>query len=175
MDFLQQLNVWAKGDALQGKIMVGTGLLLALALPFLFKKEYPLFNGMFIPICLLVLVNLGYGGFLLYSRPKHVESISKLYQQNPRETVKKELQKARTDNKNYTLLKPIWAMLIIISALAFFFINNEYFKGASLGMICLSVGFLLIDTFLHYRLIPYLELTMDAVFSLSGVQIICDR
>lgn len=161
MDFLQQLNVWAKGDALQGKIMVGTGLLLALALPLLFKKEYPLFNGMFIPVCLLVLVNLGYGGFLLYSRPKHVAITSQLYQQNARETVQTELQKAQTDNKNYTLLKPIWTVLIIISVLAFFFINNEYFKGASLGMICLSVGFLLIDTFLHYRLKPYLDMLVN--------------
>jgi hypothetical protein len=110
MDFLQGLNLWAKGDALQGKIMVGIGLLLVLALPFLFKSEYTLVKGMLIPICLLMIANLGYGSFLLYSRPKHIATTTKLYQQNPQETIQKEPNKAQTDNKSYAVIRQIWAL-----------------------------------------------------------------
>lgn len=162
MDFLQGLNSWAKGDALQGKIMVGIGLLLILTLPFLFKSEYTLVKGMLIPLCLLTIANLGYGSFLLYSRPKHIEITTKLYRQNPRETTQRELSKMQTDNKSYAVIRQIWAVVIIVSVLAFFLFQNEYFKGVSLGLLCLSAAFLLLDTFLHYRLKPYLEILISS-------------
>jgi len=163
MYFLQGLNSWAKGDALQGKIMVGIGLLLVLTLPFLFKSEYTLLKGMLIPLCLLTIANLGYGSFLLYSRPKHIEITTELYQRDPQKAIQKELDKMQVDNKSYTVIRQIWAVVIIVSVLAFFTLQNEYFKGLCLGLLCLSVVFLLLDTFLHYRLRPYLEFLANSI------------
>ncbi|SHL10197.1 hypothetical protein SAMN05444407_102245 [Chryseobacterium contaminans] len=152
MDFIQELNLWTKGDVFQGKVMVGLGLLLVLTIPLLSKKENTLSNGMLIPISLLLLVNLGYGSYLLYSRPKHLELVTGSFHINPKEALQAELAKMQADNKNYARLKPIWAVLIIVSVIASFLIKNDYYKGISLGLLCLSVGFLLIDSFLHHRL-----------------------
>lgn len=62
MEFLQELSIWTKGDALQGKIMVGIGLILVLCLIFGFKYENPLLKGMFnLP------ANSGYSGVWKFS------------------------------------------------------------------------------------------------------------
>lgn len=158
MEFLPTLNLWAKGDAIQGKFMIGFGLLLALCLFFIFKSQNTFFKGMLIPICIITLVCLGYGSFLTYSRPQHIKTTTELYQQNPKETLQKELTKAQTDAKNYGNLIPIWAILIVLTLVAYFIINNEYYKGLSIGFLCLFVGFLLIDSILHHRLKPYLQI-----------------
>ena len=163
MEFLQGLSVWAKGDALQGKIMVGVGLLLALLLPFLIKSQNRIFNGMLIPICLLLIANLGYGSYLLYSRAKHIATTTELYKQNPQETIQKELTKMQADSKSYTMIKRVWVVLIVIAVVAFIFLKNDYFKGLALGFLCLSVSFLLLDTFLHQRLKPYVEILINSM------------
>jgi hypothetical protein len=162
MSFIPYTKEWVKGEILQGKVMVVAGLLLVLCLFFIFKNENTVLKGMFMPIALLMVLNLGYGSFVLYSRPKHLEVISKLYQQNRQEAIQKELIKAQADNKNYTTIKPIWAIFIVTSTIIFFFIKNEYYKGLTLGLIFLFVSFLLIDTLLHHRLKPYLEVLIKS-------------
>jgi len=152
MEFLQELSIWTKGDALQGKIMVGIGLILVLCLIFGFKYENPLLKGMFIPICLLTAASLGYGSFLTYSRAKHLNTVTEQYRHNPKETVKMALGKAQSDHKIYIILKIVWSALLILSVLIFLFTVKEYYKGLILGLFCLFVGFLLIETFLHSRL-----------------------
>ncbi|MCW3160170.1 hypothetical protein [Chryseobacterium oryctis] len=163
MEFLRALTVWAKGDAQQGKIMLGIGLLLVLFLYLILKSENQLLNGMLIPVGLLLIGNLGYGSYLLYSRAKHIATTTELYQQNPKETIQKELTKMQADSKSYTMIKRVWAVLIVISVIAFFFLKNDYFKGLALGFLCLSVSFLLLDTLLHQRLKPYVEILTNSI------------
>lgn len=164
MSLITYTKEWVKGEILQGKVMVVAGLLLILFLFFIFKNENTVLKGMFIPIALLMVLNLGYGSFVLYSRPKHLEVISKLYQQNKQKAIQKELIKVQADNRNYTIIKPIWAMFIIASTIIFFFIKNEYYKGLALGLIFLFVSFLLIDSLLHHRLKPYLEALIKSTY-----------
>lgn len=161
MDFGQQLQVWAKGDALQGKIMIGIGLVLTLFLLFTLKGNNSLLKGMLIPLSLLAIINLGYGGFLAFSRPKHMQTTTELYQKQATQIIQKELNKSKKDNKNYSNLKPIWTALIVVSLGLFFLFAKEYYKGLSLGLGALFFGFLLIDTLLHQRLKPYLNTLQD--------------
>jgi len=158
MDFEQRLRTWANGDSLQGKIMLGIGILLAIYLAFIYSSEAPLLRGMFIPIVLLMIITLGYGGFLAFSRPKHITTTLESYQQQKEQTIEKELKKAQTDNKNYTMLKPIWTILVVVSIILYFVLSQEYYQGLCLGLAELFIGAFLIDNFLHRRLQPYLSL-----------------
>ena len=161
MDFIQQLQVWAKGDALQGKIMLGIGIVLAIGLIFILRSDQPMLRGMLIPIGLLLIANLGYGGFLTFSRPSHIQSTIELYNQNPVQAVNKELAKAETDHKSYSTLKPIWVVLIVVAIVLYFVLSGAYYKGLSIGLAGMFLGTLLIDGFLHQRLKPYLEVLRE--------------
>ena len=161
MDFIQQLQVWAKGDALQGKIMVGIGIVIAICLIFILRSDQSMLRGMLIPMGLLLVANLGYGGFLSFSRPNHIQSTIELYNQNPAQAVGKELAKAETDHKSYSALKPIWAVLIVVAIVLYFVLSSAYYKGLSIGLAGMFLGTLLIDGFLHQRLKPYLAVLRE--------------
>ena len=156
MDFLKQLKIWANGDALQGKIMATAAILTGLVLIFILNNDQVFLNGMIIPLSLLLIANLGYGSFLLFSRPKHLITTQNLYKENSKEAIKKELEKAMNDHKAYSILQYVWIGLMIVSVVLWFVLSGEYYKGLSIGLIIMSIGGFLIDTFLHRRLKPYL-------------------
>lgn len=157
MDFNQQLQTWAKGDANQGRLMFVFGILLGVILYFLIVSDLPLYKGMRIPTALLCVANLFYGGFLAFSRPKHILSAQESYSKNPKETLQKELKKSERDDKTYTMIKPLWTLLNFGAIIAYFIIKNDFYKGLALSLIVLFWGFFLIDTFLQRRLKPYLN------------------
>lgn len=157
MDFSQQLEKWANGDIFQGRIMAVTGLLIGSFIFYILQNDSTLFNGMLIPITLLFLAYAGYGGFLLFSRPKHIQTAQKLYQKDAAAALQNELEKAENDNRAYSLLKPVWIGLLLISIVLWFVLSGEYWKGLSLGLIIMSFSGLMLDTFLHRRLKPYLN------------------
>ena len=112
---------------------------------------------MILPFVLLQLVLLGYGGFQMMMRPKHIEKVSIGMQNQPKETLKNEKEKAQNDDKVYAKLKPIWAVLFVVSLVLFFVLKNDFWRGMSFGfMIWFSVAFIF-DTFLHQRLKIYLS------------------
>jgi len=156
MDFTEQLTIWAKGDAIQGKIMLGIGLLLLLGLFFIVKSNNELLKGMLIPLTLLTLINVGYGSFLSFSRPNHLKQTHEQYKVNQSQVIAKELTKANRDSKNYTVIKPIEIILLIVSAFLYFAFSKEYYRGLSMGLMVFFVGTLFLDTLLHQRLQPYL-------------------
>lgn len=157
MDFTKQVQNWAKGDAQQGRVMVGIGLIAAVAVYFIYTNESSLINGMLIPAILLLPMNLGYGGFLAATRVKHGQSAIALYQKNPKEAIQQELEKAERDNKAYTMAKPIWLVLIVVSIILFFVFSNDYYKGLTIGLVIMFLTVYFIDSALHKRLQPYLN------------------
>ena len=163
MDFLKQLETWAKGDALQGKIMFGIGLILLIDVIFMLQTDSIFFNGMLIPVSLLTVINIVYGGFLAFSRPKHWLTATENYKQNPAETLKKEWTKAKTDNRNYTMGKMVWLILAPICFTSFFFLTDDYYKGLAIGLAILFIGIFLLDIFLHRRLKPYFNILQQLI------------
>jgi len=158
MDFIQNLQTWTKGDITQGKWMIGIAFFILL--PFcilLIKTNNSLQKGMLIPLCLLFLMNVGYGSYLLISKPKYVTERIVQFELNAEETIKNEVTKIKVDDKSYTMTKYIWAGLLILSIVCFFVFNKDYFQGLSLGFAIMFLGMLLIDVFLHHRLKLYLE------------------
>lgn len=162
MDFITQLQTWTKGDITQGKWMVGIAVFILLPVAILLMKSSCSHQrGMLIPVCLLFLMNVGYGGYLLFSKPKYAEERTAQFQINAEETIKTEITKIKADDRSYAMTKYIWAGLLIISVACFFVFKKEYFQGLSIGFAVLFLGLLLIDTFLHNRLKLYLAILIE--------------
>ncbi|MFT4646373.1 MAG: hypothetical protein ACI8ZX_002801 [Planctomycetota bacterium] len=157
MNFTDYIQTWAKGDLQQGKIMLAFGVLGLVIQFFIFKSDHSMLKGMMIPLSLLVLIFIGYGSFLTSTRMNHATTNIENYQNNPQEVLQTALKKANTDNKNYTALKPIWGILIVVSISLFFVFTKDDYKGLSLGLLVLFLSALITDSLLHHRLKPYLE------------------
>lgn len=158
MEFIQLLQTYSKSDISQGKWMIGIAILIILpACILIIRAGNSLQKGMLIPLVLLFLMNVTYGGYLLFSKPKHLEQTEKKFQFNPQETVASELAKIQAEDKSYTTTKLVWAGLLIVSVLCYFIFRKEYLQGLSLGFSLMFTGMLLIDVFLHTRLKSYLE------------------
>lgn len=62
MDFIEYINTWVKSEVLQGKIMIGFGVLFLIVFISIIKSQNEFLRGALIPLGLLVFVLIGYGG-----------------------------------------------------------------------------------------------------------------
>ena len=156
MEPIKDLHIWVVGETAQGRVMVAAGIMLSIAVLFILRSHNLLLRGMLIPMALLVAMNLGYG-YVLISRPKTSSKTEVAYRQNQTQTLERELNKATRDEKYYSSARPIWALLTAVSVLLFFAFRGNYLRGLSLGMTAVFLGALLIDSFLHDRLLVYID------------------
>jgi hypothetical protein len=156
MDFIHHTIQWVKGEVLQGRIMLGIGILSIVGFLYFANFQQSFYKGMILPFVLLLLVLLGYGGFQVFMRPKHIEKVQQEIQINPENAHKIEFEKAQKDDKAYARLKPIWAVLFIVSLVLFFVLKNEFGKGMSFGFVIWFLVAFIFDSFLHHRLKIYL-------------------
>lgn len=146
MNFTELLQNWLKAELLQGKIMIGIGVLVLVAFIGIFRSQNELLRGALIPLGILVALLLGYGGYILQSRPAHVQQSTELYQSDKTEAVKQEIAKHTNDNKaGKTLIKYVYPSLIILSALALFLLSSLYYKGMAIGFVLLFASTFVID------------------------------
>ena len=145
MEFIEYTNAWAKSEVLQGKIMIGIGIFLSIAFIAIFRSENLLLRGVLIPLGLLLAILLGYGSFMLYSRPAHAKEIVGLYQKSSKEAIKQETAKHINDNKAGKILIRIYPILILVSVIAFIFVSASYYKGMTLGFVLLFASMFVID------------------------------
>ncbi|MEL6842995.1 MAG: hypothetical protein AAFP02_07250, partial [Bacteroidota bacterium] len=119
MDFIEYTNTWAKSEVTQGRIMIGIGILLLVALYGIFRSQNELLKGALIPLSLLTLVLIGYGSYILYSRPAHARDSIALYQSTETEAIVKEKEKHINDNKaGKRLIKFVYPSIILLSVIA---------------------------------------------------------
>ena len=146
MDFVHQLEFWEKGELLQGKIMIGWGILFLIAFIWIFRSQNEFLRGALLPLALLMLVLIGYGGYILQSRPAHTKQSIALYQESKEEAIAKEIEKHTNDNKvGKALIKYVYPSLIIVSALVLLLTSNLYYKGMVIGFVLLFVAAFIID------------------------------
>lgn len=155
MDFIHHLHIWAKGDIVQGRWMLGIAILLLIPiLIMIIKSNNLLLRGAMIPIFLLLVMNLGY---LLLNKQKFVDRTEANFRQIPEKIVATELARLKSADKSYTFLKYVWIISLAFSIVSSLTIVREYYKGLALGFIVMFFGMLIIDTFLHQRLNHYLN------------------
>lgn len=146
MDFIEYINGWVKSEVTQGRIMIGIGIVLLFILYSIFRSQNELLKGTLIPLCLLLLVLIGYGGYILNSRPAHAKESISLYEQSKEEAIEKEKTKHINDNKTgKTLLRFVYPILMLVSVLILLFVPSVYFKGMALGFVFLFVSTYIID------------------------------
>lgn len=145
MDFIEYADSWAKSEVIQGKIMIGIGMLLLIAFIAVIKNQNELLRGTLIPMGLLLAIFIGYGGYILYSRPAHVKESISFYQQAKKEAIEKEEIKHINDNKVGKTLLKVYPILMLISIVALLFMSNPYYKGLALGFAILCIAIYIID------------------------------
>ncbi|MDC1068976.1 DUF2178 domain-containing protein [Candidatus Kapabacteria bacterium] len=145
MDFIEYTYSWVKSEATQGKIMIFIGVLLLVAFVGIIRSHNELLRGTLIPMTLLLTICIGYGGYILYSRPAHVKQSITLYQQSEKEAIEKEQTKHINDNKAGKTLMKIYPILILVSIIALLFVANPYYKGMAIGFAVLFIAFYVID------------------------------
>jgi len=145
MDFIDFTNNWANSEVTQGKIMIGLGILLLVAWIGILKSQNELLRGTLIPMSLLLVICIGYGGYILYSRPAHAEQSIALYQQSEKEGIEKEQTKHTNDNKAGKTLLKVYPILMLVSIIALLFISTPYYKGMAIGFAVLFIATYIID------------------------------
>lgn len=157
MEIIQYTTQWVKGEVTQGRIAVGLAILSFIGFLYFTNFQQSFFKGMILPIILIQLVLIGYGGFQIVKRPKHIDKVIQEAKSEPIETIKNELKKAQKDDKTYTKLIPTWGILFVISLILFFVLKNDFWRGMSLGFVIWFCVAFIFDTFLHQRLKIYLK------------------
>ncbi|MBL6730739.1 MAG: hypothetical protein ISP74_07495 [Bacteroidia bacterium] len=146
MDFIEYTNTWVKNEVTQGRIMIGIGVLLLIAFIGIIKSQNELLRGTLIPMSLLLVILLGYGGYILCSRPAHARDSIALYQQSDKEATAKEQTKHVNDNKAGKTLLKIYPVLMLVSIVLLLFVSAPYFKGMAIGFALLFIATFLIDS-----------------------------
>ena len=146
MDFIEYANNWAKSEVTQARIMISIGILLLVSFIGIIKNQNELLRGTLIPLGLLLAVLIGYGGYILYSRPAHVKQSISFYQQSKKEAIAKEQIKHLNDNKaGKMLIKYVYPSLLILSVIALILLRITYYKGLALGFSLLFISTYIID------------------------------
>jgi len=146
MDFIEYTNNWSKLEVTQGRVMIGIGVILLIALYGIFQSQIELLKGTLIPLVILVILLVGYGGYILSSRPAHAKESIALYQKSAKEAIVKERTKHINDNKaGKILMKYVYPSLMLLSVVCLFALSNPYYKGMALGFILLSTSAYIID------------------------------
>lgn len=146
MDFIEYINIWTKSEVTQGRIMVGLGIVLLPVFYSIFRSQNELLKGGLIPFSLLVLVLIGYGSYILFSRPAHAKESIALYEQSKSEAIEAEKTKHINDNKTgKMLMKYVYPIMILLSAVSLLFIASTYYKGLAIGIVLLFASTYIID------------------------------
>ncbi|WP_448554926.1 hypothetical protein [Thalassotalea montiporae] len=145
MSFNHILHIWLKGELLQGKVMILIGVLLLLAAIAMYLSQNELLRGGMLPLGFLVIVLIGYGGFILQSRVVHVTQSEALYQSSPPEAIVTELNKHNSDNKIGNTLLKVYPVLVIVSMVALMLMQSGFYQGMALGFALVFISAFIID------------------------------
>jgi len=157
MELLKYTSEWVKGEIFQGKIMLVIGILLLIGSIAILKSNHEILKGTLIPLGLILMIFLGYGGFQTFGRQSYLTKVTAVHKESPKKAITQEYDKALKDAKTYKLLKIVWTILIVVSVIIYSIFSNDYFKGLAIGLIGLFLAALIIDSMLHYRLEIYLK------------------
>ena len=146
MDFIEYTNTWVQREVTQGRIMIGVGILILFFFYSIFRSQNELLKGALIPLGLLLVILIGYGSYILYSRPAHAKESIALYKKSKPDAIEKEKIKHLNDNKTgKTLLRYVYPVLMIIAAIALLFFSSPQYKGMAIGFALLFASTYVID------------------------------
>jgi hypothetical protein len=147
MDFIEYMNAWVKSEILQGRIMIVIGVVLVIPYIGIWRSENEFLRGSLFPLGLLLVVLIGYGGYIIHSRPAHAKKSIEHYKTSEKEALDKERIKHLNDNKaGKTLIRFVYPALMLISVIALFIVVAPYYKGMAIGFTLLFAATYVIDS-----------------------------
>jgi uncharacterized membrane protein YhaH (DUF805 family) len=156
MDLIKHTTQWVNGEVLQGRIGFGIGILIAILFLYFANFQQSFYKGMILPFIILQLILLGYSSSLMVMRPKHIEKVAQSLTISKEKARSEELEKSQKEDKVFSILRPIWAVLFVVSLILFFVLANDFYRGMSLGFVAFFMVAFTFDTLLHLRLKTYL-------------------
>lgn len=156
-DLVNQTAQWVKGEVIQGRFGLCIGILIAFLFVYYANFEQSFCRGAILPFTILQVVLLGYSGFQMAMRPKHIEKVTIAIQVNLDHAVQMELDKSKKDDKIYKMIKMVWAALFVVALFLFLVSKNDFGKGMSIGFVIFFGFAYVFDSLLHSRLKTYLE------------------
>ena len=157
MELIKHTAQWVNGEVLQGKIGLGTGIVIAILFFYFANFQQSFYKGMIVPFILLQMVLLGYSSLQMVMRPKHIGKVEQYLTVSREKAKQAEFEKSQKDDKLYSKLRLVWVGLFVVSLILFFLLVNDYFKGMSLGFAVFFIVAYTFDTLLHLRLKTYLS------------------
>lgn len=149
---------WVKGEAFQGKIMMVIGILLLIAFAMILRSNDTLMRGMMIPLALVTLICIGYGGNLIWGRPAKLKTLTTEYQQSPQATIDAEKTRLSGELSTYKMLKTyVWPLIIVAGVFVYLLMGQGYYKGLGIGISFLGLVGLILDTTLSRRAAIYFD------------------
>lgn len=151
MDFIDYTIHWAKAEIAQGRLMILTGIIFSFITYAAYNSPTSFYRGTFIPLLLLLFILIGYGAYIMYSRPIHAEETIALFEVNPSSAIDLEKIKHASDNNlGNLLLRFVYPTFIIGACLLLLFIKDPYLKGLAIGLVLLFTTTYFIDSgFVH--------------------------
>lgn len=126
--------------------MMIVGVIIIFATYGIWRSDNDLLRGMLIPLALLIVILIGYGAYILYSRPAHARDSIALYQTSTQDAIAKERTKHITDNKVGNTLLRTYPILMLLSVLVLIFVNDPHYKGMAIGFAFLFAAAFIIDS-----------------------------
>ena len=151
MELLQHIQEWVKGELAQAKIMITIGIIILVAIFYIYKSSNAIVNGTLIPVGLIIIALLGYGSFMFHDRNKRLSLIQKEYEQTSSISFDTEKTKIEEGIASCKITIRVWYALIVIGIGLFFFFTQPYYRGIGIGIALLGITLLLVDVFIDKR------------------------
>lgn len=147
MDFATHMQTWVKSEVLQGRVMIIIGLLVLIACIGILRAQNELLRGALIPLGILVVLMIGYGGYIMSSRPAHAKESLAKYDQSEAEALLAERAKHVQDNAfGKTLTRYVYPSLVILSVILLMLLGSPYYKGMAWGFALLFIAAYAMDS-----------------------------
>ncbi|WP_025764461.1 hypothetical protein [Dyadobacter tibetensis] len=157
MKYLQLLERWTRQSIQDAKLMILLGSLAAGATFISWVWPSAFSDGLSLPLGLLALFLLFYGGFTLKNRPKIGGALSKAFHESPKAALNAEKRRVlQHRNSQYKVLGS-WGLIIIAGFTGYLLALSEYLQGLAVGFIVLGAILLMSDLWSLKRLKSYAE------------------
>jgi hypothetical protein len=156
MNLTQQLITYYKGERLEATLLTGFGLVIIVIAGAMwhYSNQNQMLRGMFYPIAFLSAVALFAGGFNAYNNHRRLDKLPTEYSKNPKEFVRRELQRFEGSNGVnhwWMPLKITWTILIVAGLILSFRTKSEWMNGIAIGLILIGATGFIIDGLAHQR------------------------
>lgn len=158
MDLISHLEIYIdaqKGVSLNAYIF-GTGMLIAAILLHLYGGSHwatGLRNGTFVIGILLFLMGIS----LRISQGNILQEKKVLYQKDPTEFKKTEIERMTKVKNNYPKQQKVMALIVALTLLAFLLFKSPVWQGVSLSVTVFMVGNMIIEAFSNLAILAYYE------------------